>query len=117
MRIKATYHMIDNWEGEMGYMNVDSQANVWSQKGISMRSVQAPNLCGNSNFGDQLMNKQIDKIMEHNSNSVNLTFGSTLTKDPCDASYAIDNVMIFIRWWWRITEIISNIFVMFKIIL
>jgi len=60
--------------------------------------MNSPNLCGNENYGDNSMNKQIDKILNHNENTVTITFGSTLNKSPCEASYGIDNVMIFIKW-------------------
>jgi len=60
--------------------------------------MQSPNLCGNEAYGDNSMNKPIDKILNHKESTVRLAFGSTLQKSPCDASYAIDNVMIFIKW-------------------
>lgn len=34
----------------------------------------------------------------HKSENATLVFGSTLNKHPCEASYAIDNVMIYLKW-------------------
>jgi hypothetical protein len=97
IRIKANYHMLDNWTGETGYMNVDDQLMAWRQRGMVPMSNKMLNQCGNGDHADPLMNRQVDKIMEHGTSTVKLTFGSTLSKDPCEASYAIDDVMIFVR--------------------
>ena len=38
----------------------------------------------------------IDVNFDHFQNSIELYFGSTLTKDACDASYGIDSVQIYV---------------------
>ena len=56
IRIKTNYHMIDNWEGEQGYMKVDDK-NVWNKKGIYQKGYKFLNQCGNSDHADPLMNR------------------------------------------------------------
>jgi len=96
VRIKANYHMLDNWEGEHGFMKADDQT-LWKKKGISPKGHQMLNQCGNKDHADPLMNRQIDKILAHTGNSLKLDFGSTLQKNPSEASYGVDDVMIFVR--------------------
>jgi hypothetical protein len=43
VRINASYHMLDSWEGETAYMKVDDEI-VWSRKGE--HSANGINLCG-----------------------------------------------------------------------
>jgi len=97
VRIKANYHMLDNWEGENGYMKVDDKNTVWQKKGIAQKSSKIMNQCGNTDHADPLMNRQIDKIIEHTGNTILVAFGSTLKKDPCQASYGVDDVQIFVK--------------------
>jgi len=55
------------------------------------------------NFGgeaipDPKYNAFVEGTLSHQSDSITLEFGSSLKKDPCHASYGIDDVMIFVKW-------------------
>ncbi len=45
-----------------------------------------------------LIKRRIDKIIKHNLPELKITFGSTLNKNPCDASFAIDDLIVYIKW-------------------
>jgi len=95
IKIQARYHMFDNWEGEYGYMKADDQL-AWTQTGKTPSHAAAFNICG-GNTADPKYNSFIEVIIPHTQDTLFLEFGSSLTKDPCDASYGIDDVMIFAK--------------------
>ena len=41
--------------------------------------------------------RPIDTVVPHLNSNVTITFGSTLKSDPCDASFGIDDVMIYVK--------------------
>jgi len=41
--------------------------------------------------------RKIDKIIKHTDSKLLITFGSSLTKNPCEASFAIDDLVIYIN--------------------
>ena len=93
IRITASYHMFDNWNGEYGYMKVDNEI-VWMREGNN--DSEGINVCGGKD-NDPAFNLLIDVVVPHTSNKVVLSFGSTLQKDPCDASFGIDDVMLYFK--------------------
>ena len=93
IRITASYHMFDNWNGEYGYMKVDNEI-VWMREGNN--DSDGINVCGGKD-NDPAFNLLIDVVVPHTSNKVVLSFGSTLQKDPCDASFGIDDVMLYFK--------------------
>ena len=94
IRVKASYHMFDNWNGEMGYMKINDQI-VWAKEGKSNEK-NGINICG-GDYNDPYFNLVIDVTIPHNESDVTITFGSTLDKDPCDASYGFQDVMLYIK--------------------
>jgi len=56
--------MIDNWEGESGYLKLNENP-IWRKKGMSPKSKLATSLCGNNDFNDALLNNLIDKVLDH----------------------------------------------------
>ena len=94
IRIKASYHMFDNWNGEMGYMKINDQI-VWAKEGKSNEK-NGINICG-GDYNDPAFNLGIDVVVPHNESEVIVSFGSTLDKDPCEASYGFQDVMLYIK--------------------
>ena len=94
IRVKASYHMFDNWNGEMGYMKINDQI-VWAKEGKSNEK-NGINICG-GDYNEPYFNLVIDVTIPHNESDVTITFGSTLDKDPCDASYGFQDVMLYIK--------------------
>ena len=93
VRITANYDMIDNWNGEMGYMKVDDII-AWAKIGKNNRN--GINFCGDDKFSDNIGEK-IDVILNHSHEEISISFGSTLKGDSCEHSYGISNVMIFTK--------------------
>lgn len=94
IRITAGFHMFDNWNGEYGYMKVNGDI-MWMREG-KVDNENGMNICG-GNHNDPAFNLEIDVIVPHTSNNVTITFGSTLQKDPCEASFGVDDVMIYTK--------------------
>lgn len=94
IRITAGFHMFDNWNGEYGYMKVNGDI-MWMREG-KVDNENGMNICG-GNHNDPAFNLEIDVIIPHTSNIVTITFGSTLQKDPCEASFGVDDVMIYTK--------------------
>jgi hypothetical protein len=92
IRIAASYHMFDNWVGETGYLKLDDKV-VWSQHGES--KTHGVHVCGGES-ADKL-NLPIYVTQPHSARNMTLSFGSTLPADPCNASFAIDNVVVYSR--------------------
>ena len=94
IRVKASYHMFDNWNGEMGYMKINDQI-VWAKEGKSNEK-NGINICG-GDYNDPYFNLVIDVTIPHNESDVTITFVSTLDKDPFEVSYCFFVVMLYIK--------------------
>jgi len=95
VRIQAKYHMFDNWNGEYGYLKVDNNI-VWTLNGKTPTHENAFNFGGLAT-ADPKYNALIDVTLSHSGKSVKLEFGSSLNQEPCEASYGIDDVVIFVK--------------------
>lgn len=94
IRITAGFHMFDNWNGERGYMKIDNEV-LWSREG-QIDNKGGINFCGGDS-NDPAFNLVIDITAPHKKENVTITFGSTLEGDPCNASFGVDDVMIYIK--------------------
>ena len=74
-------------------MKVDNEI-VWMREGNN--DSEGINVCGGKD-NDPAFNLLIDVVVPHTSNKVVLSFGATLQKDPCDASFGIDDVMLYFK--------------------
>lgn len=93
IRITATLHMLGPWNGETAYVKVDGDQ-VWSQSGLSHSSNLK--VCGHE-FADTRYGIHIDATVPHTDEQVEISFGSTLKSQPCLASFAVDDVMVYTR--------------------
>lgn len=94
VKVTASYHMLDNWEGEFGYMKINGKI-VWIKEGVSDPK-NGMNYCGGTD-NDAAFNLPIDVNVNHEGKELEITFGSTLEKDPCEASFGVDDVMIYVK--------------------
>jgi len=67
----------------------------WSKTGKVSDHI-GMNFCGGDK-NDPAFALPIDVVVNHNKESVTVTFGTTLKNDPCEASFGIDDVMIYIK--------------------
>ena len=98
VRITASFHFLDNWEGETGFAKVDGKY-AWADMADTSKihPARGLNVCG-GDHPDAKIGAPIDITMPHTGASVELTFGAMLKgKDPCDASFGVDNVMVYVR--------------------
>ena len=98
VRIKASFHFLDRWEGETGFAAVDGHY-VWADtadvSGIDAR--RGLNMCGGDS-PDAKFGAPIDITMPHTGDKIKLEFGAKLAgKHPCDASWGVDDVMVYVR--------------------
>ena len=103
IRVVANFHFIDGWQGEMGFLKVDigrdkNMEYVWTEKYDYTKSGgdEGINLCGNK-FPENRPSVHIDINIPHSDDSIVLAFGSTLNRDPKDASFGVSGLQIFIK--------------------
>lgn len=103
IRITAKYHFIDDWNGEYGYMKLNGNV-IWTKKSTHNRSnkdkitekIHNISSCGNYDHLDNL-SESIDITVSNSDNEVTLSFGSTIKKDPCEQSFGVDDIIVYVK--------------------
>ena len=91
VKVALDYHFIDSWDGEKGYIRVDT-TEIWSKTEVYDGG---NNICGQS-WGETL-NYPAEGEMAHSADSFVLHVGSTLDQGPTDESFGFDNVRVWVR--------------------
>jgi len=103
LRVVATYHFIDRWIGETGFMKLDvgtgdCAVTVWSERHAQQEAKNGISLCGNAETPEGKFAAPIDVTTSHHKDTVTVTFGSTMDDaDPCDESWGISSMEIYVR--------------------
>ncbi|CEM20971.1 unnamed protein product [Vitrella brassicaformis CCMP3155] len=103
LRIKATFHFIDDWVGESGYMkaNIGSEGGmtfVWTERHTQAETVNGVNLCGDVTASEGKFAVPVDVVLPHNQPTVALAFGSTITQNnPLHHSWGVSAIEIYVR--------------------
>lgn len=103
LRVKATYHFIDRWIGEAGYMKLDVGPDrrpvvVWSEQHAQQMSKAGVSLCGQSDTPEGKFAASIDVTVPHREESILVGFGSTMdSADPCDESWGVSGLELYTR--------------------
>ncbi|CAG9322267.1 unnamed protein product [Blepharisma stoltei] len=100
LRVKANYHMIDEWRGETAYLKIgssDDMETVWTQSYDVNSSKDPMNICGEDDVGEGKFSIAVDIKIDHSDSSVIISFGSTLEQQPCEKSWGISGLQIYIR--------------------
>jgi len=103
LRVVATYHFIDRWMGETGYMKLDVGLNgcsepVWTEQHAQQQTTNGVNLCGNAAVSEGKFAAPVEVTVPHRKDAVTVTFGSTIGGgDSCDESWGISAVEIYVR--------------------
>lgn len=103
IKIVASYHFIDRWIGETGYMKLNVGTNncgvtVWSEQHAQQEAKNGVSLCGDAGTPEGKFSVPVDVTVPHSRDSITVTFGSTMdAADPCDESWGISAVEIYIR--------------------
>ena len=90
-RIATEYWFVDSWDGEGGWIDIDG-SNLWYSTWSFYWS--SSNLCGGG-WDDSYT--FIDQTVSHSGSSLFYSAGSSLNQSASDESFAIDDVMIWIR--------------------
>ncbi|KAL4482582.1 hypothetical protein ABPG72_005825 [Tetrahymena utriculariae] len=93
IKIQARVHFFDKWEGESLSLFVDDKM-AWT-KVIDGDNAHY-DICGDSS-ADPHFGLPVEITIPHSESQVNIKFESNLAKDRCLASFAIDDVEIFVR--------------------
>jgi hypothetical protein len=101
IRIKATFNFYDNWEGEGAYMKFNNEiiwyeTYNWCDK-VLIRNCKkfGINVCGGE-FPDRI-GVPIDIILPYEEKEFTIQFGSSIDKNPCEASWGISDISIYIK--------------------
>jgi len=103
LRIVATYHFIDRWVGETGYMKLNIGQEglpvvLWSEQHTQSMSKNGISVCGQAATPEGKFSANIDVVIEHTTDALTMTFGSTMEdSDPCDESWGVSGVEIYTR--------------------
>lgn len=96
LRVVASYHFIDAWNGESGFMRASIGRDgmmeyLWTQKYDFAKARNGINVCGAS-YPEGKLTSVIDTTIPHVADSITLGFGSTLDQDPEENSFGVSNV-------------------------
>ncbi len=94
LKVNAAYHMLDSWDGEFAYMKIDGEK-VWYKQGV-FNPEMGIDICG-GDHNDPAFNIPVEVTVPHEKEEVVVTFGSTLDEEPCNESFGVDDVMIYVR--------------------
>lgn len=99
IRIRTTVHLLDRWEGESAVLEVDGQV-VWSATHHHCSSVfqelcNGINVAGDVGVSDAL-GIAVDLFLPHTADTATLSFSTGITRSPCEASLAVDDVELLI---------------------
>lgn len=103
LRVVASYHFIDRWVGESGYMKLnigqdDCPVVVWSEQHAQQESKNGISLCGQNAVPEGKFAASVDVTVQHHAESVAIAFGSTMdASDPCDESWGVSSVEVYVR--------------------
>jgi len=96
VKLVATFHFIDAWEGEYAYARIDDNY-VWTDTYTNEASSQSVNVCGNDKVGEGRFAVPVSVSVPHTSNKVKISFGSTIDQDPADESWGLSHVAVYIK--------------------
>ncbi|GFE52745.1 hypothetical protein BaOVIS_001490 [Babesia ovis] len=100
LRLKATFHFIDQWAGESGYMKINASSAapleyIWTDSHVQNIS-SGVNVCG-GDTADSKFSVPIDVTIPHSAERFTVEFGSTLEGDSVQQSWGISGLEIHVR--------------------
>lgn len=98
IRVEALYHFIGNWDHHTGYMKArinEEDKYLWSSRcKNNLNNKFNADIC---EYTVCKMGEVINVSFYHNADTLKLIFGSTLTGHPCDQSYGVSDIKIYIK--------------------
>jgi hypothetical protein len=100
VRVVATFHFIDSWQGETAFARVDDSY-VWTDRYDSSPAAGTTkgNICGKPEVPEMKFATPVDIVAPHDpmATRVKVSFGTTLDADPSTASWGLSSVAVYIR--------------------
>ena len=98
IHLKAIFHFLDSWNGQYAYAKIDDEY-VWMDSHMSLKQQEfmPTSFCGNPSYSDTKFGAKVDVYVPHDKSEVTITFGSTLDVDPCEGSWGVDDVSVYVR--------------------
>jgi hypothetical protein len=110
IKIEALYHFLGRWDSHTGYLKVVTNPDkndaleknneyskyIWAQRCKNSKSPLI-NIKICSNVDVCKIASPINLTLNHTHNKIKLIFGSTLEGNPCDQSFGISDVKIYIK--------------------
>ena len=94
IRIKAVWHFIDEWQGETGFIQLGTSAGVvivWALTYDVTANNGPIDMCGDQDVGEGKF------VFPHDTSDLVVVFGTTLEEQPCEKSWGISGLEIYIR--------------------
>ena len=101
VKLQLSFHFFDRWESESAYLKVDGNY-VWSESYLACNNLHS-DLCmykGIDTCGDDFpdrMGYPVRYVGAHTHSSMEVEVSTTLDRDACEVSWAIDDIQIFIK--------------------
>lgn len=101
IKIEATYHFIDAWTGEAGFMRVDNGKNgamqyIWIENYSAYTGGHGVNVCG-GRWPEGKFASPINVNIPHTKDSVKIGFGATTEQDSCLESFGVSGIRIYVK--------------------
>jgi len=95
LRVVATGHFVDDWQGETAYLTIDNHM-VWTESHDQRAGLHALSICGSDRYPETKFSTPIDITIPHTADKVQLSFGTTL-ESSAEARFGISSVAIYAR--------------------
>jgi hypothetical protein len=100
VRIQATYHFIDAWDTESGFMRINNGKDgemqyAWIERYSAFSGNHGINICGGQ-WPEGKFSSPIDVVIPHKHSSIKIGFGASIEQDACDESFGVSGIRIFI---------------------
>jgi hypothetical protein len=100
IRVAATFHYIDSWQGETAFARVDDSY-VWTDRYDSSPAAGSTkgNICGKPDVPEMKFAHSVDIVAPHDpmATKVKISFGTTLDAEPSSASWGVSSIAVYIR--------------------
>lgn len=100
VRIVATYHFIDQWQGESAFLRSEvngALAIVWTDRLSLDAAASGYNVCGSDRYPEMQFASLVDVTLPHARDSLQVEFGSTLDEQSCTHSYGVSGFQLYVR--------------------
>jgi hypothetical protein len=95
IRITATVHFVDDWQGETAWMKFNDFF-VWTES-LDQKNVAGKfSMCGSDLYPESRFSAPIDVTWPHKANSLTISLGSNLDEGS-DARFGLSNIAVYTR--------------------